>query len=168
MPVPPVNTTLVGDLSICGGASTTLSVADQSGSTFSWYANATAGLQTSSGLTKTVTPSSTTSYFVQASNSCGTSTRTEIIVTVAGSAVTPTISASTTSPSTVCSGTALSFATSQTNGGTPTYQWQLNGTPISGQTSATYSTTTMPCWYKHNHLCNEFECCLQNDNYGNK
>lgn len=144
MPVPPVNTTLVGDLSICGGASTTLSVADQSGSTFSWFATATAGLQTSAGLTKTVTPSSTTSYFVQASNSCGTSTRTEIIVTVAGSAVTPTISASTTSPSTVCSGTALSFTSSQTNGGTPTYQWQLNGTPVSGQTAATYSTITMP------------------------
>ncbi|MCF8450475.1 MAG: T9SS type A sorting domain-containing protein [Taibaiella sp.] len=49
------------------------------------------------------------------------------------------------SPSTaICSGTSVTFTTSVTNGGTlPTYQWRLNGSNISGATSATYTTTSL-------------------------
>lgn len=144
MPVPPVNTTPAGDLSVCSGASATLTVADQPGAAFSWYSIANGGLQTSTGLSKTVTPSSTNSYYVQAANSCGTTNRTEIIVTVAGSSVTPTLTASTTSPSSICAGTSVTISTSQTNGGTPTYQWFNNATLISGQTGATFTSTTLP------------------------
>jgi gliding motility-associated-like protein len=52
-----------------------------------------------------------------------------------------TISSSST---TICSGTGVSFFSTETNSGTsPTYQWQLNGSDILGATYATYSTNTL-------------------------
>lgn len=57
--------------------------------------------------------------------------------------VIPTISI-TPSATTICAGTNVSFTSSNTNtGASPTYQWKKNGTNISGQTSSTYSSTTL-------------------------
>jgi gliding motility-associated-like protein len=45
---------------------------------------------------------------------------------------------------TICSGSSITFTTNATNGGsTPTYQWQLNGSNISGATGSTYTTSAL-------------------------
>ncbi|MFN0032796.1 MAG: GEVED domain-containing protein [Flavobacteriales bacterium] len=65
-----------------------------------------------------------------------------ITVTVNG-AVTPSVSIAITSgsnPSTT--GANVTFTATPTNGGTPSYQWKLNGANV-GTNSATYSSTTL-------------------------
>jgi hypothetical protein len=58
-------------------------------------------------------------------------------------ATTPTVSISTPSFS-ICQGASATFSSNVTNGGSnPSYQWLLNGNPISGATSATYTSSSI-------------------------
>lgn len=55
-------------------------------------------------------------------------------------AVSPVVTV--TPDTTVCPGSPVTFSTSQLNGGgSPTYQWTVNGVNVAGATSSTFSTT---------------------------
>ncbi len=69
-----------------------------------------------------------------------TSTSNAITVTVT-SQLTPSVSI-TASATTICSGTDVTFTASPANGGTPSYQWKLNGGNV-GTNSATYQNAAL-------------------------
>lgn len=143
-------TLTVTSYSICQGntvpsgqgmqASTTLT------SSINWYTSLTGGSPiftgtvfnpvgvAGSGLTNTNTVATTTYYAIEQTSS---SARTAVTFTVK-----PLPTASITPPANtvVCSGNGPTVTLSANTGTGLTYQWQLNGTNISGATNATYST----------------------------
>ncbi|MBI1838545.1 MAG: T9SS type A sorting domain-containing protein [Flavobacteriia bacterium] len=57
--------------------------------------------------------------------------------------VTPSVSIASSIPNnTICSGSTVTFTATATNGGTPTYQWKVNGGNV-GTNSSTYSTSSL-------------------------
>src|SRR5687767_4043008 len=56
--------------------------------------------------------------------------------------VTPSVSISANPGNTICAGTNVTFTATPTNGGTPLYQWRLNGNNI-GTNSNTYSNSAL-------------------------
>jgi NHL repeat len=91
------------------------------------------GLQTAAG-----------TYTVLAQNAitgCGSAMSDSVMVVITAT-VAPMVALSATPGEDVCAGTAITFSASATNGGTtPGYTWQVNGSSVSGATSATYSYT---------------------------
>ena len=71
-----------------------------------------------------------------------TATSTPVTITISGSVV-PSVSISSGSGNTVCSGITTLFTAVPTNGGSsPLYQWKLNGTNV-GSNSTTYSNSSL-------------------------
>jgi|GEM_PF-1172360 len=138
-PSAPINTTPIGNLTICSGSTTTLSVSGVG--TISWYTASAGGTYLGTG-TNFTTPilSTSTTYFVQDSN-CLASSRTAITVTVN---TTPTILF--TVPSSRCDAGSVTLDASASVG---TINWYnaltggtLVGTGTPFTTPAISSTTT--------------------------
>lgn len=134
---------------ICQGASATLTasptntsgpLATGTAATYAWYAASSGGSALSNVATFTTpTLAATTTYYVETADSgCTSTSRTPVVVTVNPTLV-PSISIS-PSANPVCVGTSVTFTASATNGGTPVYQWKLNGSNTGGN-SSTYSST---------------------------
>jgi hypothetical protein len=80
-----------------------------------------------------------TSSLACASPTTATSNGITMVVT---STVAPSVSISANPGNTICAGTNVTFTATPTNGGTPSYQWKLNGNNV-GTNSNTYSNNAL-------------------------
>jgi hypothetical protein len=144
--------------SVCTGGAITFTATPTNGGTspsYQWFLNSTttpvAG-QTSATYTL-ASPVAGDQVFVKMTSSpapncliSSTNPATSNTITLNTAPATPVVNIVQSTPSTtVCSGTSVNFsiATSTALGSNPTYQWLLNGTAISGATSATYTTSSL-------------------------
>ncbi|MBN8663308.1 MAG: gliding motility-associated C-terminal domain-containing protein [Chitinophagales bacterium] len=142
--------------SICQGSTVNLSMAATGTNlTYQWYSNTTnsntGGTAISGATTNSYSFNASTAgtnyYYVVATSTCSptvltATTNAVSVVTTASSTVSVSMAASPIG--TLCAGTSVTFTATPTNGGSsPTYAWTKNGTTISGETAATYTTTTL-------------------------
>src|SRR5690554_1985334 len=115
-----------------------LEVSGETGATFTWYNVSTGGTALSSGTALT----NGTYYVSQTVDGCESS-RIPVTVEVTTD-LTPSVSISGTPTSSICAGESVTFTATPTNGGSnPTYQWQINGVDVSGETGSTFTTTDL-------------------------
>jgi gliding motility-associated-like protein len=125
-----VHTTSTAPISInatdnptCGGP-TTLSVVGGTlgtGAQWIWYSGSCGGTLVGTGNSITVSPSSTTSYFVRAENACGNTSCASITITVNSSSIAPTSLNATNNPT--CGGPTTLSIVGGTLGSGDTWTW---------------------------------------------
>ena len=171
-PVPSI-TTQPNPISECMGATNTLSITASGGTpslTYQWYSNVannnTSGSLISGATSSIYTPPSSTSgthyYYciVSASgNACGSTTSNAVSVFIPNTLVTGTHN---TTALSVCVGynpAALTIS-APTSGMAPyTYQWQLNGVNISGETSLSYDAPIIGTAGTYSYSCITTDAC---------
>jgi RHS repeat-associated protein len=154
-PVPfVVSVNIAGNTTVCQGATMNFSASGNFPLTgYQWWMNG-APVSGATGSTFTTTASSATqlqSVQVQATtapNTCviGTSTTgtATAIPFVVNPLVAPSVAISSSSTDTLCLGTPVAFSATATNAGSgPTYQWQIDGSNITGATGTTYSSSSL-------------------------
>jgi len=131
---------------ICTGTSVTFNATPTNGGTpaYQWKLNGSdVGSNSATYINGTLNNSDVVTCVMTSGAACASptsATSTPVTMTVS-TAVVPSVAVSATS-STICSGTSVTFTAAPTNGGTPTYQWQLNGVNV-GSNSPTYSNTSL-------------------------
>lgn len=135
-------TSISGTTTICNGDSTTLTLSggtSGTGATAEWFSGSCGGTPVGTGNSISVSPATTTTYFVRYTGTCNTTTCASVTVTVNNvHAITlqPTIS------QTTCTDSSVSFSVN-TSGAVSGYQWYngatllSNGGNISGANTAT-------------------------------
>jgi PKD repeat protein len=76
------------------------------------------------------------------SNSCSSTSDNVVITQSANAAATVSVTSNVTNNH-ICQGGAITFTGFAVNGGTPTYQWKLNSSPISSATNVTYTSSAL-------------------------
>jgi Zn-dependent metalloprotease len=134
---------------ICSGTSVTFTATATNGGTpaYQWQNNGSniSGATNSTYTSTTLANGNVVTCIMTSSLTCVTgspATSNSITMTV-NSPVTASVSISVSPSGAICSGTSVTFTATATNGGTPTYQWQNNGSNISGATNSTYTSTML-------------------------
>lgn len=134
--------------SICAGASVTFTATPTNGGTspsYQWRVNGNpVGTNSSTFTTNTLTNGQQVTCTLTSNAACLTTTtaNSNSITMTVTPIVTPSVSITANPGNTICSGTSVTFTATPTNGGTPSYQWRVNGNPV-GTNSNTYTTTTL-------------------------
>ena len=149
---------------ICSGNSTTLSVNGGSlgsGASWEWYTGSCGGTSVGTGSSITVSPTSTTTYYVRAEGSCNTTTCVSKTITVNTSSVAAT--SATATNSTICSGSSTTISVSGGSlGSGATWEWytgSCGGTSVGTGSSITVSPTSTTTYYvRAEGTCNTTSC----------
>ncbi|MGL2992754.1 T9SS sorting signal type C domain-containing protein [Flavobacterium sp. TSSA_36] len=160
-----------GNTTICAGNSTTLTVSGGSLSGYAtggdkggfaeWFASSCGGVSIGQGNTITVSPTSTTTYYVRYTNSCGNSTTcVPVTVTVNSLSVAPT---NITGITTICSGSSTILTVNGGSTGTgATAQWfsgSCGGIPLGTGNSIIVSPTVNTTYFvRYSGTCNTTAC----------
>lgn len=148
----PASVTIVSSPSpavICAGDPVVFTATPTNGGAtpgYQWQVNGTnvAGETASTFTSTSLANGDVVTVVMTSSSSCATgspATSNSITITISASTV-ASVAISASPAGTICSGQSVTFTAVPTNGGaTPTYQWQLNGSNVPGETAATYTTT---------------------------
>src|SRR5687768_10990242 len=132
---------------ICAGTNVTYTATPTNGGTpsYQWKLNGNnVGTNSMTYSNSTIVNGDVVTVVMTSSLGCAsptTATSNGITMTV-GSTVVPAISISANPGNTICAGTNVTFTATPTNGGTPSYQWKLNGNNV-GTNSVTYSNSAL-------------------------
>ncbi|MFN8285647.1 MAG: gliding motility-associated C-terminal domain-containing protein [Chitinophagales bacterium] len=144
-------TSISGTTTICNGQSTTLSVVGGSLGTsanWQWYTSSCGGASAGSGTSITVSPTSTTTYFVRAEGICNTTSCVSVTVTVNQ----PSVAASSISgTTTICEGASTTLSVvGGTLGTAANWQWysgSCGGTAVGSGPSVTVTPTATTSYF---------------------
>ena len=147
-PVTPSVTISASTTTICAGGSITFTATPTNGGTtpaYQWLIDgANAGTNSSTYTTTSLTNGQVVTCVLTSNAGClttTTATSNGLTISVNGT-VAPSVSISSTATS-ICTGTSVTFTASPTNGGTtPSYQWQVNGVNA-GTNSSTFTSSTL-------------------------
>ncbi len=145
---PTVSVSVNPGTTICAGTNSTFTATpSNAGSTptYQWKKGSSVltGETNSTYSTTAVANGDSYSVVVTSSSSCSsTPTVTSTPVTMTVNPVVATSVTITSGTTTICAGASITFNSTQSGGGTPTYKWKLGSTYIAGATSSSYTTTT--------------------------
>lgn len=158
-------TGISGITTICNGSSTTLTVTGGSlgtGATWNWYSGSCGGTFVGTGNSISVSPSSTTTYFVRAIGTCNTTGCASTTVTV-NTLSTPAGSVNATA-TTICSGGSTQLTLSGGSLGTGgVWRWYTGGCGTGGSIGTGLSITVSPVttttyYVRAEGTCNSTTC----------
>ena len=145
---PSVSITANPGNTICAGLNVTFTATPTNGGTtpsYQWKRNGNnVGTSSNTYSNNSLANGDVITVVMTSSISCAsptTATSTGITMIV-GSTVVPSVSITANPGNTICAGANVTFTATPTNGGTPTYQWKLNGNNV-GANSNTYSNNAL-------------------------
>jgi hypothetical protein len=135
---------------ICPGQSVTFTATPVNGGTpgYQWKKNGVniTGATSSTYSTTSLVNGDVISVDMTSSASCATpsSVASNTITMTVSAGVTPSVTISSNVGTSICAGQSVTLTAVPVNGGnTPTYQWEKNGSNISGATGSTYTTNSL-------------------------
>ena len=143
---------ITGTSTICAGASTTLTASGGTlgtGATLQWYSGTCGGTSVGTGASITVSPSTSTTYYVRAEGTCDTSACASQLVTVNTA---PVIVTNPTPSTTLVVGSSFTLSV-VVSGTVSSYQWFRGSTLLTGATSSTLTIPSIVTGDADNHTC---------------
>ena len=145
--IPSVNIAAAPGNTICTGTNVTFTATPTNGGTpsYQWKVNGVnAGTNSSTFQSSTLVNGDVVTVVMTSSLACAnptTATSNTITMVVTGT-VAPSVSIAAAPGNTICTGTNVTFTATPTNGGTPSYQWKVNGVNA-GTNSNTFQSSTL-------------------------
>lgn len=143
---PTITISTASSTTLCGGTPVTLKAEISDGGSppkFQWRINAAnTGTDASSFTTSALANGDVVTCVLTSNSQCVT--KANVTSNPIGFSITSASATIVANPGTdLCTGSPVKFSVTPTNGGAPTYQWQVNGSPITAATSTTFTSSTL-------------------------